>query len=210
MAKRSLTQEQVEEYRQQLLAKHDSELRKLLEPGEALQGVAMARIGTSIKEPPMRYLPEGDQVSDWLERFGRAGVAVQFGPGNALSRVADFLLREKPKISGGWESQAGQFVILVAAAAKRDWTIPRDLSLVATGRRVLLMTSPGLYGLRPFKSLIEYTPGAIAVRPGWQLKPGDNEVDVGFADGSWLSLTAELPAGPALIAQLLGSPVQTA
>jgi hypothetical protein len=209
MAKRSLTQEQVEEYRQQLLAKHEGALRELLEPGEALHGVAEARIGASVKDPPRRYLPQGDRVSQWLERFERAGDAVQFGPGNALSRVADFLLREKPSISGGWESQAGQFVIMVAAAAKRDWTNARHLSLVVTGRRVLLMTSPGLYGLRPFKLLREYAPGAIAVRPGWQRKPGDHEADVGFADGSWLSLTAEAPAGSALIAQLLGSPAQT-
>src|SRR5690242_2120677 len=167
MAKRSLTQEQVEEYRQRSLAQHDSAVRELLEPGETLHGVATASLHIMIKDPPLRYMPKGDRLDNWLARFERAGDKVEFAPGDAFWRFTGFLTREKPSMSGGWESQAGQFAIIVFAAGKQGRTDPRYLSLAVTDRRLLLMTRPGL---RSFRLLREYAPGAIAVRPGWQLK----------------------------------------
>jgi hypothetical protein len=206
MAKPSLTQATLDSYRQDLHAKYGQALAALLQPGESPGEFALARLAPTVKAPPTRLLPKGGRVEDWAERAVRVQAAVDYAPGDAFFRVVGRLTRDKPAMTGGWEAEAGRFVILVFAAAKQRWTMERHFCLARTDRRLLLLTEPSMTGARPLRLLTEYPSGSIMLDPDWQLRPGGNEADVGFADGSTLQLRAEFPAG-ALLAQVLGRPV---
>lgn len=207
MARPSLTQATLDSYRHDLHAGHGQALTALLHPGESLEEFSVARVSASVKAPPMRLLPRSDRIEDWAERAVRVQAAIDYAPGDAFFRVVGRLTGTRPAMTGGWEGEAGRFVILVFAASKQKWTIERQFCLARTDRRLVLLTAPWMSGTQPLRLLAEYPSGSIILDPDWQLRPGSNLVDVRFADGSTLEFTAEFPAS-ALLAQVLGRPVQ--
>ncbi|MGH6737668.1 MAG: hypothetical protein ACREDY_01300 [Bradyrhizobium sp.] len=207
MAKPSLTQATLDTYRHDLHARHGQALAALLQPGESLEELSVARLSASVKAPPMRLLPKGSRIEDWGERAARVQTAIDYAPGNAFFGVVGRLTSTRPSMTGGWDGEAGRFVILVFAASRQKWTMERQFCLARTNRRLVLLTAPWTSGTRPFRLLTEYPSGSLVLNPDWKLRPGGNRVDVGFADGSTLEFRAEFPAG-ALLAQVLGSPVK--
>lgn len=205
-----VTQEDVEQYRQELLRKHEPAIRPFLQPGEAVRAIVMADIDSTVKKPPLRYLPKEGQIDQWIERSNRVSNAVDYGTGNALWGVASFIFRIPAPMKGGWQSEAGRFAIVVSGAARKNRDTFRHLCLAVTDLRVLLLTQPSTrsqHASRPVRLLGEYFPDAIGLRPGWRLNAGSGHVDLGFADGSYVSIDTDLPIGAALLAQLLSPPV---
>ncbi len=70
-----VAQEDVEQHRQELLRKHEPAIRPFLQPGEAVRAIVMADIDSTVKKPPLRYLPKEGQIDQWIERSNR-GVIV--------------------------------------------------------------------------------------------------------------------------------------
>lgn len=206
MAKAPPTPQEVDEHRRDLLAKHTGVITPFLQPGEPLTGVVMVALRAG-KEPPAKYLAQGSRLDRILARAGRAEDVMDFGVPNAFWGAVSKAARVPAAMQGGWDSHAGSFAITVWAAAKQDNTSSRQFSLAFTGHRVLILTRPSLYGVKPLRMLGEIPPSEIAAPPGWH--PGmksASDIDLLFSDGSSIAVGTDTKADTSLLAQLLGSP----
>ncbi|GAA3794274.1 hypothetical protein GCM10022403_030180 [Streptomyces coacervatus] len=89
---------------------------------------------------------------------------------------------------GGWESDAGRFVIAVRAGDRRGEYENNRFLLTFTDRRVLLLSSP-LSPERETPELFgEYPRHVIRLRSEPHPARHRNRVDLAFPDGSWVAV----------------------
>ncbi|MGW3117863.1 hypothetical protein ACWDBW_12085 [Streptomyces sp. NPDC001107] len=89
---------------------------------------------------------------------------------------------------GGWQSDAGRFVIAVRAADGRGLYENDNFLLTFTDRRVLLLSSPRSPERETPELLAEYPRQVLALRSEPHPARHRNRVDVAFPDGSWVAL----------------------
>lgn len=90
---------------------------------------------------------------------------------------------------GGWQSDAGRFVIAVRAADGRGLYENNSFLLTFTDRRVLLLNSPLSPERETPELLAEYPRKVLALRSEPHPARHRNRVDVAFPDGSWVALS---------------------
>jgi hypothetical protein len=89
---------------------------------------------------------------------------------------------------GGWQSDAGRFVIAVRAGDRRGSYENNSFLLTFTDRRALLLSSP-LSPERETPELFgEYPRHVLALRSEPHPARHRNRVDLAFPDGSWVAL----------------------
>jgi hypothetical protein len=183
--------DQIEEYRLRSLSEYGPRIEPLLEPGETLRAVGYGDLA-SVKHPPRRYLPQEHGIWGFLDRVDDLGNKLDFGPSDAFFGLIGFLLRIPPDFRGGWNSQAGRFVIAVSAAAKQNSESMRYLFLGLTDRRVLLAVPPRHFLTRPgdpAQVLGSYGPGQIGRHTAKRRGASDDEVVLGFPDRSYVAVS---------------------
>ncbi|MEV6942456.1 hypothetical protein AB0N07_10705 [Streptomyces sp. NPDC051172] len=89
---------------------------------------------------------------------------------------------------GGWQSDAGRFVIAVRAADGRGLYENDSFLLTFTDRRVLLLSSALSPEREAPELLAEYPRQALALRSEPHPARHRNRVDLAFPDGSWVAL----------------------
>ncbi|MER6421695.1 hypothetical protein [Streptomyces sp. NPDC001137] len=89
---------------------------------------------------------------------------------------------------GGWQSDAGRFVIAVRAAGGRGLYENDSFLLTFTDRRVLLLSSPRSPERETPELLAEYPRQVLALRSEPHPARHRNRLDVAFPDGSWVAL----------------------
>ena len=89
---------------------------------------------------------------------------------------------------GGWQSDAGRFVIAVRAADGRGLYENDSFLMAFTDRRVLLLSSPRSPERETPELLAEYPRQVLALRSEPHPARHRNRVDLAFPDGSWVAL----------------------
>jgi hypothetical protein len=185
------TADQIEQYRLRSLSEYGPRIQLLLQPGEPLRVVAYGNI-MSIKDPPRRYLPAEHGIRGFLDHMADVSMKLDDVAGDALFGLLNFLARTPPDFRGGWDSQAGRFVIAVSGAAKQNGDGLRHLFLAVTDRRVLLAAPPPRFLSRssgPARFIGDYQIGQIGLHTGKRRGTDDDEVVLGFPDRSYVSMS---------------------
>ncbi|MEV6173930.1 hypothetical protein AB0L99_37670 [Streptomyces sp. NPDC051954] len=123
-----------------------------------------------------------------VTRFERSMEGAEQATDNALTRAA-----HGKGMHGGWESQAGQFLVTHYAAARLPAT---TLAVAFTDRRVLVLADRAKLWQtnRAFELQWEAPRSAVLdvrANPKGVFQRGRFELD--FADGSWIALVASVP-----------------
>jgi hypothetical protein len=187
----------VQELWQQEMDEYGDQLPLLLQPGETVRGLVRTNFGRRVKQAPVRYVETGSRgwktLACFLSLFDHE--ASDLSPIGALLRR----LPATKHFSGGWRSEAGQFVV----AADRAATLLRNIRLLVTDRRVLVFNDSDSRPLAQRARVGEYRRDQLRLRPGAPRKPGRG-VDLGFPDGSWVRMTGGA-LSQELLTWLLGS-----
>lgn len=135
-----------------------------------------------------------------MERFGNAMESSERAIENGLLRAA-----HGKALHGGWEGQAGQFLVTHYSAA---YVPAVTLMLAVTDRRVLVLADRAK--LWQFKRVYAHqweAPRAsvaeIRANPKGLVQRG--RFELAFADGSWIALTASVPTHAAPFAARVGA-----
>ncbi|MFF4505494.1 hypothetical protein [Streptomyces sp. NPDC001401] len=127
----------------------------------------------------------------------RGAIAVLAAPVEALAnKLEEWLFRGfgirrlvRGRVwQGGWDSDAGRFVIAVRAGDRRGEYENNRFLLTFTDRRVLLLSAPGLSEREPPELFGEYPRHVLALRSEPHPARHRNRVDLAFPDGSWVAL----------------------
>ncbi|NLU70220.1 hypothetical protein [Streptomyces sp. HNM0574] len=84
---------------------------------------------------------------------------------------------------GGWESDAGRFIVAVRGRGECDSAL-----LALTDRRMLVLDSPYAPELEEPRARGEFPRGSYGPRPEPHPARHRDRVDIAFADGSWLAV----------------------
>ncbi|MFJ8046130.1 hypothetical protein ACIRBX_37025 [Kitasatospora sp. NPDC096147] len=172
-----------------------------LQPGERIHAVAEVRLSDLIRRVPRKYRP-GDAttgamaavaaLSELVAAVAELLIEAVFGLVRVIRRIA-----RGRGLQGGWESQAGRFVVMVRHGYRGARPMDNDRVFAAfTDRRILLADHLVGAGLRPLGDLpygrirrVEDRTGGISDR-----------VDLHFADGSLAALSQTPDEARALVA----------
>lgn len=165
---------------------------RCLPGGEHLQRAYPAGLDPLAPERvPRRHRPPGARGG------GLAAVAVLLTPVQELAdKLQEWMWRGfgiwrlvRGRVwQGGWQSDAGRFVIAVRAADGRGLYENNSFLLTFTDRRVLLLSSALSPERETPELLAEYPRQVLALRSKPHPARHRNRVDLAFPDGSWVAL----------------------
>ncbi|MFJ5708565.1 hypothetical protein [Streptomyces sp. NPDC093105] len=177
--------------------------------------VGLPRYG---RRPPVRLLPRLERRrTRWraLRDFFlfRFLLALPEGPVEAASALVEpaqkvwrLLVRlwAGPGMRGGWESDAGRLLLAVHGAY---WT--RDALRADEANCYVRVTDDGVVAVRAKWLDVEEEFGRVhaGVRRTPRLRALRRRVDIGFPDGSWLTVRTLTPGAAELLRELLDAPV---
>jgi hypothetical protein len=165
---------------QQGMDDYGPQLPLLLHPGENPRGVAFVDFGRLVKDPPWYYVTPPDGVF-WTTLFVLARMVSPLDP-HPIKRIQRTLPSQQP-MSGGWKSGAGRLRI----AAEGNGPSLRDLLMIVTDHRVIVLDGSFDTELLKRRRVAEYRRDELRLRPGPARAPGAG-VDLGFPDGSWIRM----------------------
>lgn len=185
------------------LSQYGSQLQPVLAPEEALYAAIPVRLDSDIKDPPSKVLPKspglGGHLGGTLERVAPVLVPTE----TVLTGL--FNMASRKVWEGGWNSDAGQFVIAVYPCkhAEGSAILGASLQFVRTDRRILVVHLPRRSKNPTVTLIAQFGPGQLCNRPEPPPKRQKYRTDVVFPDGSWLALQADAPQQADLLRRVL-------
>ncbi|MBR7824700.1 hypothetical protein KDK95_00140 [Actinospica sp. MGRD01-02] len=188
------------------LSQYGSQLQPVLAPDEVLYAAIPVRLDSDIKDPPSKLLPKSPGLSGHLGGTLERVAPVLAPTETVLTGIFNMASRSK-SWDGGWDSNAGQFVIAVYPCKRAEGSaiLGASLQFVRTDRRLLVAHLPRR-SKSPTPTLIaQFGPGQLRNRPEPPPKRQKHRADLVFPDGSWLALQADTPQQADLLRQVLGA-----